>query len=65
MTVNDPLMANRICSTCGDCYYVGHIGWKTYCCDYYLITGTRRPCPAGEDCTVKLIGKRRPYEKMR
>lgn len=27
-------------------------------CDYYLITGRRRPCPPGQDCTVKEPARR-------
>ena len=27
-------------------------GWAIYC-EYIFITGHRRPCPGGKDCTVK------------
>ena len=30
-----------------DCFY--RRGWKNSSCDYALLTGRRRPCPAG-DC---------------
>lgn len=25
---------------------------STYTCDYFLITGERRPCPPGDECTI-------------
>lgn len=28
-------------------------------CDYYLITGKRRPCAAGKDCTEYTRGRRK------
>lgn len=40
---------------CEGCIYLDD-NIKT--CDYYLLTGTRRPCPAGKDCTVRRNGKR-------
>lgn len=46
------------CKRCRKCYYSGpvDIGWgkvyPLYSCDYLLITGHRRPCPAGDACTV-------------
>ena len=40
---------------CDDCVYGGVItGLKTRCCNYFLATGQRRPCPPGEGCTVKV-----------
>ena len=37
---------------CAGCVY---FGWVSYmgCCNYFLKTGKRRPCPPGKDCTVK------------
>ena len=35
------------CRSLGGCAYMS----KTPSCDYFLITGRRRPCPAGEGCT--------------
>ncbi len=35
-------------SKCWDCYYYGK---NTFTCDFYLITGARRGCPAGNACT--------------
>lgn len=48
-------MANGICdSYCKGCDYNQRCtgDWQTICV-YYLATGKRRPCPAGEGCTVK------------
>ena len=37
---------------CRDCYYAGHLdnGSGLICCDYILIEGEMRGCPAGDDC---------------
>lgn len=44
---------------CKDCVYYacdyGHFVCPT--CDYYLITGKRRGCPAGDDCDKFLLSK--------
>lgn len=41
---------------CRGCVYLGSAGMNA-CCDYYLVTGNRRPCPAGtKDCSVKKYG---------
>ena len=42
---------------CEGCYY--HQGYNRFsaCCNYFLITGQRRPCPTGKDCTVRKDGK--------
>lgn len=42
---------------CTKCFYAGPTelsidGKKLYSCDYMILTGARRPCPAGNDCTV-------------
>lgn len=42
---------------CRKCFYSGPTnfiidGKMLYSCDYFLITGKRRPCPAGPGCTV-------------
>lgn len=44
-------MANN----CATCFYHGKCGGMI-CCNFFLMTGQRRPCPAGEGCTVK-VGK--------
>lgn len=33
------------------------------CCNYYLDTGKRRPCPAGEGCTVKTTKRNKKRHK--
>lgn len=54
-------MANGIVdSFCRPCIYAG----RNQCtkapgtCDYYLLTGKRRPCPAGKGCTVRDTSKK-------
>ncbi len=46
-------MARKKNHPCQGCYYYGGNSDAVKCCSYYLITGIRRPCPAGEGCTVK------------
>lgn len=42
---------------CDGCYYFGG-RWETVkCCNYYLLTDHRRPCPAGKGCTVRRDGE--------
>ena len=43
---------------CKGCIYCGRL--KD--CEYFIKTGARRPCKAGEGCTVKVIGKREPSD---
>jgi hypothetical protein len=38
---------------CTGCYYYGGKAETVKCCNYYLITGRRRPCDAGLECTVR------------
>lgn len=39
-------------SKCGSCKYgYMHMNFGPYC-DYILLTGHRRPCPPGEECTA-------------
>ena len=48
---------------CKGCVYWGGDYDNNYCCNYIFIEGHSRPCPAGKDCTEKVIGKRiRPME---
>ena len=49
----------RLCRSNGGCYYYG--GW---CCDYMLMTGRRRPCPPGAECTVKRKNTLTPKERQ-
>ena len=42
-------------SNCDNCVYSGSIhGSYLRCCNYFLATNQRRPCPPGEGCTVKV-----------
>lgn len=40
---------------CRACWYCGYMGTKACtgprCCDYFLVTGQLRGCPAGDGCT--------------
>lgn len=38
---------------CDNCVYKGKVAGKP-CCDYMIRTDHRRPCPAGDGCTVKV-----------
>lgn len=45
---------------CSDCFYGVYLpSVKEFCCRYYLMTNERRPCPAGDGCTVKVCVKNR------
>ena len=44
---------------CVGCIYMGWIACYMGCCNYLLMTGKRRPCPPGKDCTVKYKPKKR------
>lgn len=42
---------------CRGCMYLGSAGMNA-CCEYYLTTGKRRPCPPGtKDCSVRKYKK--------
>ena len=41
---------------CNGCYYFGGKAESVKSCNFYLITGIRRPCDAGESCTVRKDG---------
>lgn len=44
---------------CKDCFYRGRaIYGNLRPCNYLLVTGKSRPCPAGQGCTVKVGTKR-------
>jgi hypothetical protein len=46
-------------SFCKGCVYNQHgASDRITLCTYYLDTDNRRPCPAGEGCTVKRTGKK-------
>lgn len=35
---------------CEKCKYKGEVLFGELCCDYILITGKKRGCPAGDEC---------------
>ena len=35
---------------CKNCRYKGEVLFGELCCDYILITGEKRGCPAGDEC---------------
>lgn len=43
---------------CNGCIYASSMGDGYIICNYFLQTSIRRPCPAGEGCTVKQTGKK-------
>ena len=43
-------------SSCDGCFYYGGKAKAVKCCNYYLVTGVRRPCDAGAGCTVRKDG---------
>ena len=49
-------MANN----CATCFYHGKCGGMIYC-NFYFMTGQRRPCPAGDGCTVKVAYRKRHF----
>lgn len=44
-------------SFCKDCGFSSLLCGDMLCCNYYLITENRRPCPAGFGCKVKQKGR--------
>ena len=44
--------------TCRPCIYSGVLT-EGVCCNYILITGNRRGCPAGKGCERRVVGDRR------
>lgn len=57
--VQDSGRVSEMQRNCKDCKYYE----KSYpCCDYLDIEGHSRPCPAGDNCTVKVVGE---YKKNR
>ena len=51
-------MKTKVPKCPSNCIHYGRWDATTPCCDYFLNTGKRRPCPAGENCTVYKRGKR-------
>lgn len=52
----------KLCdSFCKDCVFSTRLCGDALCCDYYLITGVRRPCLARSGCAVKKKGRRKSW----
>ena len=49
-------MANN----CATCFYHGKCA-GLISCRFMFMTGQRRPCPPGDDCTVKVRYRKRAY----
>ena len=49
---------------CADCFYYRccNIDWY---CSYIFMTGSRRPCPPGKECTVKVSRKVNRRKKVK
>ena len=53
-----------ICTNyCDNCAYKKMMSSNYKYCDYFLMTNERRPCPAGDGCTVKV--SRKVYRRKR
>ena len=50
---------------CDDCYWYKPVYNGFRCCHYLLMTGKKRPCPPGKDCTVKVTVKVKRRRKRR
>lgn len=46
---------------CDKCAFRKKFSCGLYYCDFFCMTGKRRPCPAGEGCTVRV--ERKVYRK--
>lgn len=49
---------------CVDCVYRGLLVNEVHCA-YILKVGYSRPCPPGDECTVKVGYKKRTYPKKK
>ena len=47
-------------STCRPCIYHATVTGGALVCDYLLVMGRRRGCPAGKGCTERIAGKKAP-----
>lgn len=48
-------ICTEYCDGCSFRYMIG--GAFVRCCNYYFVTNQRRPCPAGDGCTVRMARK--------
>lgn len=44
-------------------YHKKNTDYKWQLCQYYLMTGVRRPCKGGAECTVKELNPRKRQKK--
>lgn len=58
------MKAAKINSNCVDCCYRGVVGVDVYCA-YIFKVGKPRPCPPGDECTVKVGYKKRLYPQKK
>ena len=54
----------RKSNPCKGCFFFGGKAENVKCCNYYLITGKRRPCEPGDGCTVRQDGMSRRRKSM-
>ena len=43
-------LVSLVSERCENCKYKGEVLFGERCCDYILITGKKRECPAGDEC---------------
>ena len=43
-------LVSLVSKRCETCKYKGEVLFGELCCDYILITGKKRGCPAGDEC---------------
>lgn len=49
---------------CDGCFYYRATNLDWYCA-YIFLTGSRRPCPPGKECTVKIAKNKRRWKKVK
>ena len=59
------MKTEKINSNCVDCVYQGKVAGGDVHCAYIFKVGKRRPCPPGDECTVKVGYKKRTYPKKK
>ena len=51
-------------NNCSDCFYYRKTCLEKYCA-YIFIEDKRRPCPPGDECTVKIARKVKRRKKVK
>lgn len=54
-------MVDEYCIGC-EYHWISYACPEYQACDYIMMTGRKRPCPSGKECTVKKKAKRRRYK---